>query len=315
MIVTRQNVWGEMQHNTQFSVRYLTVDPVPIRDIISSLQAVEATINETVRLLPIFVDGLSVEKIEIKVREIAQESPLREAFGIALLVAFQKQLEEEVPNLITDATGIIIPDGIDAVVTVIALIIVFYGAGALRDLVFGNGSAGAAKAQLDGLISELSGQIGKSEASIRKVLADRYAEKTLWRRVANTASRFFAPSKQQDSAPIEVNGRRISREVVSDIPAEFLVEDAADERPSRLFNDAVVELHAQDRDHTGRGWAAVIGGVSEQRLRMKLMDGVAADDIWGTDKVRGDVSIIYEKVGTELVPKEVHLHRVAGSTE
>ena len=50
-------------------------------------------------VLPAFIDGLSVEKLEIKVREIAQESPLREVFAAALLVAFQKQLEAEVPNL------------------------------------------------------------------------------------------------------------------------------------------------------------------------------------------------------------------------
>lgn len=304
-----------MRHATQFSVRYLTDDPVPIRDIISSLQGVETTLNEMARLLPFFVDGLTVEKIEIKVRQVAQESPLREAFAIALFVAFQKQLEAEVPGLITDATGLIIPDRFDTVVTVVALIVVFYGAAALKDLVFGSGSAGPAKAQLDGLIAELSLQIGKSEGSIREVLAKRYAEKTMWRRLANASSRFFAPSKQQDSAAIEVNGREIPQDTVRDVPAEFLVEDAAEERPSRNFENALIELHAQDRDHAGRGWAAVVEGISATRLKMKLMDGVIATELWGHNKVRGDVSVLYEKIGTDLVPKEVHLHRVTGETK
>lgn len=208
-----------MQHTTPFSVRYLTDEPVPIRDIIGSLQGVETTLNEMARLLPTFIDGLQVEKIEIKVREVAQESPLREIFAVGMFLAFQKQLEEEVPQLITDATGMIIPDRFDTVVTVLALIIVFYGAGALKDLVFGHGAAGAAEAQLNGLIAELAGEIGKPEKFIRDKLADRYAEKTLWRRLANATSRFFAPSKRQDSAPVEVNGRQITQDVVRDVPA------------------------------------------------------------------------------------------------
>lgn len=304
-----------MHHTTQFSVRYLTDDPVPIRDIIGSLQAVEATINETARILPILVDGLQIEKVELRVREVAQESPLRELFAVGLFLAYQDSLEEEVPQLITDATGFIIPESVDSLVTVVAMIIVFYGVEALKDLVFGNGAAGAAKAQLDGLICELSDQLDKSEDSIRKVLADRYAEKTLWRRLANTTSRFFAPSKHQDSAPIEVNGRSFTQETVRDVPAEFLVEDASEERPTRSFNGVNIELHAQDKDNAGRGWAAVVDGVSDQRLRMKLMDEVSATDLWNRDHVRGDVSVVYEKVGSALVPREVHLHRVIGSGE
>ena len=301
-----------MQHTTQFSVRYLTDDPVPIKDIISSLQAVETTINEMARLLPSFIDGLQIEKLEIRVREVAQESPLREIFAIGLFMAFQKQLEAEVPHLITDATGMIIADRFDTVVTVLALIVVFYGAGALKDLVMGHGAAGAAQAQLDGLIAELSLDIGKPQEFIREKLAERYAEKTLWRRLANSTSRFFAPSKRQDSAPIEVNGRHFSQETVRDVPADYLVEDASDAKPTRTFDNVLIELHAQDKDNAGRGWAAIIDGISAQRLRMKLMDEVTASDLWNRDHVRGDVTVIYERLGVEMVPKEVHLHRVTG---
>lgn len=299
-----------MKHVTPFSVRYLTDEPVPIRDIIASLQGVETTLNEVAKLLPTFVDGLKIEKIEIKVREVAQESPLREIFAIALFMAFQKQLEEEVPHLIADATGLIISDRFDTVITVLALIVVFYGVGALKDLVFGAGEEGAAQAQLDGLIAELAPMIGKSERSIRETLAARYAEKTLWRRLANATSRFFAPSKHQDSVPVEVNGREISQHVIRDVPAEFLVEDASEEHASRNFNGVIIELHAQDRDHSGRGWAAVVEGVSHQRLRMKLMTEVSATDLWNQDRVRGDITVLYERIGSDLVPREIHLHRL-----
>ena len=301
-----------MQHTTNFSVRYLTDGPVPIRDIIESLQGTDTVLHEMSRLLPSFVDGLQVEKLEIKVREVAQQSPLREVFLVALFVAFQKQLEEKVPNLITDASGIIIPDRFDTVVTVVALIVVFYGIGAVKDLVAGNGQAGAAEKQLSGLISELSLATGKPETAIREILAKRYGEKTMWRRLANATSRFFAPSKRQDSAPVEVNNRRFDREVIQEVPAEYLVEDASETHISRNFPNVRLELHAQDRDHSGRGWAAVIKGITDNRLRLKLMENVSAEEIWGHDVVNGDVTVIYERMGTENVPREVHLNRVNG---
>lgn len=303
-----------MQHTTSFSVRYLTEGSVPIRDIIESLQGTDTVLQEMSRLLPHFIDGLQVEKLEIKVREVAQESPLREVFLVALFLAFQKQLEEEVPNLITDATGIIISDRFDTIVTVVALIVVFYGVGAIKDLVTGNGPAGAAEVQLSSLISELSTATGKTENSIREVLAKRYGEKAMWRRLANATSRFFAPSKRQESAPVEVNNRRFDHDLIQEIPAEYLVEDASDAHLSRNFQNARLELHAQDRDHSGRGWAAIIREISESRIRLKLMDDVNAEEVWGHDIVNGDVTVIYDRIGTEMVPKEIHLNRVNGLT-
>lgn len=299
-----------MRHETTFAVRYLTETPVPIRDIIASLQGAETAIREAARLLPILAEGIEIEKVEIKVREVAQESPLRELFAIGLFMTFQDDLEREVPLLIADATGMVIPDRFDTVVTVLAMIVVFYGAGALKDLVFGKGADGAAKAQLDGLIEEIAPQVGKSPVQIREVLEERYGERTMWKRIANATSRFFAPSKQQDSAPVEINGRHISEDTVRDIPAEFMVDDAAEDHPSRFFASMRVELRAEDKDHTGRGWAGVVPMVSDRRLRMKLMEDVAAGDLWGRDVVTGDVTVIYDRIGTGMVPKEFHLHNV-----
>jgi len=299
-----------MQHNTDFAVRYLTTDPVPIRDIIGSLQAVETILGETTKLLPELIPGLQIQKVDIRVREISQNSPLRELFAIGLFVAFQKQLEAEVPQVITDATGVIIPDRFDTIVTVLAMIVVFYGASALKDFVVGRGNEGSAKVQLDALIAELASDLGVSERTIRDRLEARYGEKTLWKRLINGTSRFFAPSKHQDSAAVEVNGRQISQDVVREVPAEYLVEDISDERPARTFENVEIELHAQDRDHTGRGWAAIVNAVSGQRLKMKLMDEVSANELWRKDKIVGDVTVLFDRIGSDLVPREVHLHRV-----
>jgi hypothetical protein len=45
-------------------------------------------------------------------------------------------------------------------------------------------------------------------------------------------------------------------------------------------------------------------------VKLKLMAGVSAADLWNRDTLRGDVTVIYDRVGTATVPKAVHLHRI-----
>lgn len=299
-----------MRPDTVFRVRYLTDDPVPVRDIIESLRGVETVLLETGRLLPKFVDGLVVEGIEIKVREIAQESPLRELFLLTLIVAFQEDLEDGVKEVIEASTGYVVPANLEALVTVVALIVLFYGVGTIRDLVMGPVTDGPARKKLKGLIQELSDETGKTPEQIEKVLDERYGEPTMTKRIANAASRFFTPSKRLDSAPVEVNNREIDRETVQDIPAPYLIEHEQEFKPTRNFFDVELELHAQDKDHAGRGWAAIVQGVTERRVRLKLMEDVDPSDLWNKDRVRGDVTIKYERLGGNLNPIEVQLNNV-----
>lgn len=299
-----------MRKDTNFSVRYLTDDPVPVRDIIESLRGIETVLNETGKLLPKFVDGLAVEGIEIRVREIAQESPLRELFLFTLIVTFQQDLEEGVSGAIQASTGYVVPANFEALVTVVALIVLFYGVGTVRDLVMGPLHDGPAKRKLNGLIAELAVDTGKTPEQIEAVLDERYGEPTMMKRVANAASRFFTPSKRLGSAPVEVNQREIDRETVEDIPAPYLIEHEQDIKPTRNFYDVELELHAQDKDHAGRGWAAIIEGVTEKRVRVKLMEDVDPSDLWNRDRVRGDVTVKYERLGDKLNPVEVQLHQI-----
>lgn len=301
-----------MRHDTDFAVRYLTDDPVSIREIIESLQGIETVLGEMAFVLPRLVDGLQVERVEVRVREIGQQSPLRELFLVSLFLAFQQDLEHEVVADVASATGYHIPENWDTMVTVLALVLVFYGAAAIKDLVVGKFAPGASQRMLDGLLAELAHETGKSPEHIRKTLEERYGEKTLWNRITKATSRFFAPSKRQDSAPIEVNQREIDRETVRDVPAQYLVDHEADTKLSRPFENVVLELHAKDRDNDGKGWAAVPKGISERRLRLKLVEDVSASEIWGRETVRGDVTVVYERIGADMIPKEIHLRRVIG---
>lgn len=301
-----------MRYDTSIAIKYDTAEAVPIRDIIETLQGFEAVVGEAAKFLPSLVDGVQVQRLEIKVSEIVQQSPLRELFLVALFLAFQDDLEREVTGNIESVTGTQIPDNWDTIVTVLVLVLIFYGVGAIKEMVVGKATDGPSERKLKGLITELAADTGKSEEAIRGCLDARYGDPTLWKRLANATSRFFAPSKRQNSAPIQVNDRQIDHETVQDVPAQYLIDNEADTKPARTFLNAELELHAQDRDHAGRGWAAIPRGIHEQRLRLRLMDDVSAGDVWGHDNITGDITVVYEKVGLDMVPKEIHLHRVTG---
>ena len=127
-------------------------------------------------------------------------------------------------DVIEATTGYAVPDNQQALVTVIALIVIFYGVGTVRDLVMGPVAEGPARRKLNGLIQELADDTGKTPEQIEQVLEERYGEPTMMKRVANAASRFFTPSKRLDSSPVEVNSREIDHETVEDVPAPYLIE-------------------------------------------------------------------------------------------
>jgi hypothetical protein len=54
-------------------------------------------------------------------------------------------------------------------------------------------------------------------------------------------------------------------------------------------------------------------GITERRLKMKLVDGVTPNELWGHDAVKGDIIVLYKRVGTDVVPTEIHLTKILDS--
>lgn len=298
-----------MQYDTDFFVRYETNDPVPIADIIASLQGIEIAVREAAAFLPYILPGVDIQRVDVRVREVAQNSPLRELYFIAMFAAFQKGLEDEVPYAIEHLTGVAISEKWDTLVTVTVLTVLFYGVGALRNMLVG-APDGPAQDQLNSLIKEMAHLTSFSEEQIREKLDARYSKRKPWQRLADAIGKAFRPSKRQASAPMLVNGRHLDHLVVRDVPSDYIVDNLDDHSPFRSFDDVTLEIHAQDRDHGGKGWAAVIPTIADRRIPLKLMTGLKASDLWGQNEVRGDVIVLYDRVADGMVPKSIHLQRL-----
>lgn len=296
--------------NVPLSITYQTRGLTPIPDVIAALQAADAAIQDAASLLPSLIDGMKIEQTQIHVRALSQESPLRELFLVTLLVAFQDDLQSEIPPVIEDLLRTKIPDSFDSIVTIVTMIIVFYGAAFLKDVAVKASEDGALRRQLDNLISQLADSTGKTDDEIRKILDAKFSKPGPVKRLAKTVGGFFRPSQREGAAAIIFDRTRVEPDVVREVPyAEEFAEKEDFER-YKSYSNVPLEIHAQDKDKSSTGWAAVPLGITEQRLRMKLIEPVTAQDVWTRDTIKGDITIVSRLASDGYIPQEIHLTRV-----
>ena len=299
-----------MQVTVPFHMEYETPGSVPIGDVIESLTALKLLIEEGGFNLGHIVPNLSVEKVQVNVRSISQQSPLRELLLVTLFLAFQKQLEAEVPPAIESLLNVQVSKEYDTIVTVSVLMLIFYGVGYAKDLISNVTTRTQTQKMLDRLIGEFSKETGVAEEDVRKRLKARYKPRGRMKLLAASAVKFFKPSKDQGNVPITVGRRKIEPRLIREVPTDFAFNDASKLERSRNHSSIALDLHAQDKDKELAGWAAVPVGISGKRLRMKLVDGVTPDQLWNRDSIIGDIVMKYRRVGMEFEPYEIHLSRV-----
>lgn len=296
--------------NLPLLITYNTRGVTPIADVIGALQAADVAIEDAISILPSVIDGLHIERSQINVRSLSQESPLRELFALTLIVAFQDDLKTEIPPLIEDLFKVNIPDSFDSLVTVVTMIVLFYGAAFLKDVAVKAAEDGALRQQVKNLMAQLAANTGKSEEEIRKIFDAKYGKPTTVKRLTKAVQKFFVPSQREGSIPIIFDRNQISSEVIREIPypEEFTAKEDFERYQSH--NDVVLDVHAQDKDKSSSGWAAVPNGISKNRLRMRLIEPVTVGDIWNKDSVKGDITIVSKLTADGYVPSEIHLIRV-----
>lgn len=299
-----------MEIRVPHQITYDVPAAVTVAEVVESLLGAEALLREIAPLLEGCIPGLHVEKIDVSVRSISQESPLKEIFWGALFLTFQKDLEADVPKIIEDLFGVQVPDHYDTIVTLAFCLLLFYGADFLYHQIHKVAQSFRIRKQLDSLISEISRDCSIPEEKIKTLLEDRYSKKRI-KSIANASVRVFLPSKNQMNAPLLIGNRHIERETVAEFPGEARIVELEEEETSRQLQGVEIELHAQDIDRSKQGWAAVIPSVTKRRLRMELYPPIKPEQIYTRPKVKGDVVVVSRRTpqGT-MEPYMFHLLRV-----
>jgi hypothetical protein len=300
-----------MEITLKHSLTYTTERDVPVSIVAKSLLANERLIQESVRLLGDFSDELEIHKINVRVSQLSNESPLKEMLSIGVFFAFQENLEEEVPELINLLTGVNVPDNADTLVTVLVILTSVYVIDATLERFFPGKSASALEAQCKDLINELSVMLKLQPSEVEEALKKRFTQgksKSLF----NKARDFFIPAMSEPKAEIVAGNRRIERKVISEIPTEI---DFAQEETKNTYDlhSVDIEIHRADIDYVNQGWVAIIEEVTDRRIKMVLAPEIEPATVYGKKNIIGDIVVVEEKqLDGDYIVKEYHLSKIIG---
>ena len=129
------------------------------------------------------------------------------------------------------------------------------------------------------------------------------------KKVAENAIKVMRPAKKYQGE-IELGEQQIkpvSSEIIAELPDKVEMEDAP---IIKNFKDIDVQIRATDRDKDS-GWAAIIEGVVERRVRLILPADINKDSLANNKTVRADVSVQFKisKTG-ELEAQNITLERL-----
>jgi len=271
------------------SITYQTEGVTPVADVITALQAADALVKDAVSLLPSLYDGIKIEESSLNVRTLSQESPLREYFLLALVVAFQDDLVEEVPPVIEDLFNITINDRYDTIVTVLFMIVVFYGAGLAVDLVKKAVSDSLPREKYEELLGILAQETHRPIAELRQIVHAKFEKPSATKRLVGQAKQLFLPSQKAKNAAVLFDRDLIPTETVRDIPYAGDSDDKQDFDRYEPHEAIELEMHAQDKDKSATGWAAVAESLGGTRLKVRVVDSVLPSAIWGEDRISADL--------------------------
>lgn len=293
-----------------YAITYTTQKDVPISIVARNLLAHEVLILDTVDMLTGLYPSLAVEKTTIRVRSVTNNSPLKELIALTMVVSFQDDLVKEVPDLIEKLTGHAVPESIDSLVTLLAVLIVSYAVMEAIQRIYPGKDIAKLKEEYERKIAMVSDRFGMEKADIEEYLEQKYQEEQP-KSLLKAISDFILPARLESDVSINTVDDEVllDPDVVRAIPP--VLDAAGDSSDSFPLEATFMEIHRSDRDQNRHGWRAVVPEVSDKKVRLILGDAIKPTDLYGSTSIIGDLAVYKEtdSVG-ELQPKTYHLSRV-----
>ena len=210
-----------VEHRVPHEVYYETDEPISISDVVESLLGIEELLKSTGPVLEACFPGLTVERIQVSIKEISEGS-LREVVFAAIFLTFQKDLEGEVPKLIETLTGSSVGHEYPAITSIVFLLLLLYGADFAYRKIAGIAHSTIIQEQLDNVVTEICSQCSLSEQKLRKILDERFGKGGM-RSLVRATSRVFRPAKRHGNSGFRVGGHRIEPRLVAEVPGDALL--------------------------------------------------------------------------------------------
>lgn len=304
-----------MQITLPHQISYDFDGKATVEEVARSLIANERLTRDAVAIFAGCFPGLVVEDTKIQVVSISQASPLKEILAAAVILAFQEDLEQEVPDLIQKLMGVNIPDQYDTLVTVFVMIAAIYGASYLHNRFSRKGlsSQKALPREYDRLIKVAGDYIHVSEETV-KGSVERRLGKSRRQGVAKAARDFFAPAQRHNARSINAGeSLAIPKDAIDEVPTDIDIEYFEPEQDSYSLENTEVFFQAHDINRQKKGWAAIIPEASEKRISLHIDPSIDIEKLFTKRSVLANVIIFAQKneMG-EYEPKLYYLQSLSG---
>ena len=286
-------------------IYYSNKNEIPIREVVESLLALERIIKRTPAVLSALTE-ISIDGVEVYVDEL-QSGSLFEKIAINLFFKDEADLDAFLAK-IREKLG-------EHKVARNVLI------GAIIASLLGTGLFYAAKSMNPQGVPSIQANnniilnIGADEARLPRESLQAIIEAAVGpykKELARDAVKVIKPAQSDTSARIVMDGNEMlvmTPEVIKATPPKVDMDDLVS---TKEYKDVDLQIRATNLDSATQGWAGLIPGLIDRRIRLELADGVDRRDIAGHFQIRADVTIHYrmDKKAKQQAPKLIVVQAV-----
>lgn len=283
---------------------YTTLEPVPIDDVITSLQGLKELLQTSPRIIQGFIPGVEIRGIEIYVEEI-KDGSLFDFLKIDLVFGGEEHYQKfrEIVQRWSASKYNADPNDPEQVEEyekeIMKRFLYFVAATAISTgIVYAITTSGADQATQttvnvhdNTIINFGAGEFDMDGDQIRAVVKE--ATKDKQKEIAKAAIKAIKPAKQDDQATLDIGGITevsFAQDVVKAVPTKYTPPMPSEQTTD--YPNADVVIYASDIGQRRKVWAGIVPGIIDDRVKFLLSDDLDPSKIHGNLRFKADISVI-----------------------
>jgi hypothetical protein len=289
-------------YTAEHEIYYNVKTPVPIADVIASLQALERLLKSMPRALEKLSD-VTISRTEVFIERVKSGS-LWEKIAINFFFDSEEELHAFLKKIKVKIDGK--PVVKSAIIGAVFGGLAVYGA--MLATKTASGPTTSIQANNNVIMNFGAGQVGLTPEGFQSVIESAVTNKT---ELARAAVQLMVPARNDPNSQITLDGRDqlvITSESIESTPRSVkeVPLQAVDE-----LTGVYVRLRATDLDNKKTGWAGAIEDRTG-RLKVEIDPALEPDALFGKTRFRADVSLIRKPKtkGGELEPALIVIRKI-----
>lgn len=289
--------------STTHQVYYSNREPVPIKEIVESLLGLEQVVKMSPRVLQ-GLTGIEIDHVDVFVEQLETGSLME-----TVLIKLFFKSEEDLHAFLDKVRGKLEkPMPRNILIGSVLTALVGYGAYLAASSQKGAGTT-TITANNNVIINLGAGQVDLTPEAFKAIVEAAVIDK---KELARSAVKIMKPARLDNQASVQFDESDklvFSADVVKATPKT--VEIAPQQKVEHML-DVDLEIRAMNLDSPKQGWAALLPGKIDRRVKLQLAEDVNPLDVAGKLTVRADITIYYvpDKDGVRVIPHHILLRHV-----